>query len=191
MIFDTSESLTKGESYIYRALWMRSPVNNDSSWKGFSHNHVIRICAGMSLPSSNSSNYVTSTRISLSPDRRQPFLKYPLSIVTSKPYLEDIFYLLGTRDYSRCEFRAFNWGSPSKLAKLNRTASVRRPSASTRFLKLGSAYTDPTMPRRKALIIGINYFGTSHQLNGCINDAYNCRNFLIQDRGFSPAPHGQ
>jgi len=45
------------------------------------------------------------------------------------------------------------------------------------------------MPRRKALIIGINYFGSSHQLNGCINDAMNIRNFLIQDRGFSGAPH--
>jgi len=47
------------------------------------------------------------------------------------------------------------------------------------------------MPRRKALIIGINYFGSKHQLNGCINDAMNIRNFLIQDRGFSPAPHGR
>jgi hypothetical protein len=46
------------------------------------------------------------------------------------------------------------------------------------------------MPRRKALIIGINYFGSSHQLNGCVNDAKNIRNFLVQDRGFSSAPHG-
>ena len=26
-------------------------------------------------------------------------------------------------------------------------------------------------PRRKAVIVGINYFGTSAQLRGCINDA--------------------
>jgi hypothetical protein len=45
------------------------------------------------------------------------------------------------------------------------------------------------MPRRKALIIGINYYGTKHQLNGCINDAMNIRQFLVQDRGYSPAPH--
>lgn len=45
------------------------------------------------------------------------------------------------------------------------------------------------MPRKKALIIGINYFGTKHQLNGCINDAMNVRNFLVRDRGFSPTPH--
>jgi len=45
------------------------------------------------------------------------------------------------------------------------------------------------MPRRKALIIGINYFGTSHELKGCINDALNIRRFLVEERGFSPAQH--
>lgn len=45
------------------------------------------------------------------------------------------------------------------------------------------------MPRRKALIIGINYFGTKHQLNGCINDAMNIRKFLIEERGFPSSPH--
>lgn len=45
------------------------------------------------------------------------------------------------------------------------------------------------MPRRKALLIGINYFGSKHQLNGCINDAMNIREYLVRDRGFSPAPH--
>lgn len=42
------------------------------------------------------------------------------------------------------------------------------------------------MPRRKALIIGINYYGSKHALKGCINDAYNIRQFLVEDRGFSP-----
>jgi len=41
------------------------------------------------------------------------------------------------------------------------------------------------MPRRKALLIGINYHGTSHELKGCINDAFNVREYLVQDRGFS------
>lgn len=45
------------------------------------------------------------------------------------------------------------------------------------------------MPRRKALLIGINYFGTNHQLNGCINDAMNMRQYLAQDRGFSANHH--
>jgi hypothetical protein len=44
------------------------------------------------------------------------------------------------------------------------------------------------MPRRKALLIGINYFGTKHQLNGCINDVMNLREYLVRDRGFSYAP---
>lgn len=45
------------------------------------------------------------------------------------------------------------------------------------------------MPRRKALLIGINYYGTKHQLNGCINDAMNVREFLVRERGFSPSQH--
>ncbi|EWC46923.1 hypothetical protein DRE_03935 [Drechslerella stenobrocha 248] len=34
--------------------------------------------------------------------------------------------------------------------------------------------------KRKALLIGINYFNTKRQLNGCINDVVNVRNFLMQ-----------
>jgi len=45
------------------------------------------------------------------------------------------------------------------------------------------------MPRRKALLIGINYFGTKHQLNGCINDAMNVQRYLVEERGFSAAAH--
>ncbi|KAK5659516.1 hypothetical protein OQA88_718 [Cercophora sp. LCS_1] len=46
------------------------------------------------------------------------------------------------------------------------------------------------MPRKKALIIGINYTGSDHQLNGCINDAMNVRDFLVQERGFPPPGNG-
>jgi hypothetical protein len=42
-----------------------------------------------------------------------------------------------------------------------------------------------TMTRKKALIIGINYFGTEDELHGCINDSVNIREFLLNDRGFS------
>ncbi|OCH91748.1 hypothetical protein OBBRIDRAFT_791973 [Obba rivulosa] len=34
--------------------------------------------------------------------------------------------------------------------------------------------------RRKAVCIGINYYGQPNQLHGCVNDARNVRNFLIQ-----------
>lgn len=39
--------------------------------------------------------------------------------------------------------------------------------------------------RRKALLIGINYTGSSHALAGCVNDAWNMRRYLVDDRGFS------
>ncbi|KAI4130606.1 MAG: hypothetical protein LQ347_003314 [Umbilicaria vellea] len=45
------------------------------------------------------------------------------------------------------------------------------------------------MPRRKALLIGINYYGTNHELKGCINDAFNMKDYLVRDRGYSPAQH--
>jgi hypothetical protein len=45
------------------------------------------------------------------------------------------------------------------------------------------------MPRRKALLIGINYFGTKHQLSGCINDAMNMKDYLVRDRGYSAGHH--
>ncbi|KAI1421680.1 peptidase C14, caspase domain-containing protein [Xylaria sp. FL1777] len=45
------------------------------------------------------------------------------------------------------------------------------------------------MPRKKALLIGVNYYNTDHELQGCINDSINVREFLINDRGFSPSGH--
>ncbi|KAF8628998.1 hypothetical protein AX17_005854 [Amanita inopinata Kibby_2008] len=38
--------------------------------------------------------------------------------------------------------------------------------------------------KRRALCIGINYMGQSHELKGCINDAHNVRKFLTQNYGF-------
>ncbi|XP_006456382.1 hypothetical protein AGABI2DRAFT_122285 [Agaricus bisporus var. bisporus H97] len=38
--------------------------------------------------------------------------------------------------------------------------------------------------RKKALCIGINYHGQSHELRGCINDARNVRKFLINNHGY-------
>lgn len=34
---------------------------------------------------------------------------------------------------------------------------------------------------KKALIVGINYIGTSNELRGCINDAHNMRRFLVSN----------
>ncbi|KAK2460320.1 hypothetical protein APHAL10511_007709 [Amanita phalloides] len=38
--------------------------------------------------------------------------------------------------------------------------------------------------RKKALLIGINYFGQDGQLGGCINDAMNMQNFLCRHFGY-------
>ncbi|TVY81644.1 Metacaspase-1 [Lachnellula suecica] len=45
------------------------------------------------------------------------------------------------------------------------------------------------MPRRKALLIGINYTGSKHALNGCQNDSLNMKQYLVEERGFSSARH--
>jgi len=34
---------------------------------------------------------------------------------------------------------------------------------------------------KKALLIGINYMGTKHELGGCINDINNIQNFIIEN----------
>jgi len=44
------------------------------------------------------------------------------------------------------------------------------------------------MPRRKALLIGINYFGSENELQGCINDVENVRRYLVHDKGFPSDP---
>jgi hypothetical protein len=36
----------------------------------------------------------------------------------------------------------------------------------------------PILPKKRALLVGINYINTSQQLNGCINDVVNVANFL-------------
>lgn len=38
--------------------------------------------------------------------------------------------------------------------------------------------------RRKALLIGINYFGQKGELRGCINDARNMASYLSQNFGY-------
>lgn len=39
---------------------------------------------------------------------------------------------------------------------------------------------------KKAVLVGINYKGTEHELFGCVNDVNNMANLLIQKFGFSP-----
>ena len=39
---------------------------------------------------------------------------------------------------------------------------------------------------KKALLIGINYIGGKAPLKGCINDAHNVANFLVNNYGYLP-----
>ncbi|KAI9342334.1 peptidase C14, caspase domain-containing protein [Obelidium mucronatum] len=41
---------------------------------------------------------------------------------------------------------------------------------------------------KKALLIGINYAGTDSELSGCINDALNLKDFIVQNYGYNPSP---
>ncbi|KAJ2610027.1 Ca(2+)-dependent cysteine protease [Coemansia sp. RSA 1804] len=38
--------------------------------------------------------------------------------------------------------------------------------------------------RKRALLIGINYFGSKHLLKGCINDVHNMKKFIMEHFGF-------
>lgn len=46
-------------------------------------------------------------------------------------------------------------------------------------------YSDTVKSVKKALLIGINYTGTSNQLGGCINDTENLETFLINNEYFN------
>ncbi|KAJ3066659.1 DNA-dependent RNA polymerase II [Podochytrium sp. JEL0797] len=41
---------------------------------------------------------------------------------------------------------------------------------------------------KKALLIGINYIGTAHALNGCIADVKHMQQFLVEHRGYKNSP---
>ena len=65
--------------------------------------------------------------------------------------------------------------SPLVASKeMERTTVAGTPVVFQHCNKVGSA-------RRKALLIGINYFGTSGELHGCINDVHKMRSFLIEN----------
>jgi len=44
------------------------------------------------------------------------------------------------------------------------------------------------MPRKKAVLIGINYYGTDSELGGSLNDVAKIKEFLVEDRGWPDDP---
>nr|KAJ3417814.1 Ca(2+)-dependent cysteine protease [Polyrhizophydium stewartii] len=51
-----------------------------------------------------------------------------------------------------------------------------------------SGYFSSCTGRKRALLIGVNYFNTESELRGCINDVQNMRQFLTRGWGFSEGP---
>jgi len=51
---------------------------------------------------------------------------------------------------------------------------------------LGAGKVPKLTGRRRALLIGINYFGTQAQLRGCINDVRSMQSLLVNSFGWSP-----
>jgi hypothetical protein len=67
-------------------------------------------------------------------------------------------------------------GTPPSGALYNPAAAAAAATSS-----IPHAMPPPGGPRKKALIIGINYFGSPSQLQGCINDA-RCMHYLLTHR---------
>ncbi|KAI8928014.1 caspase domain-containing protein [Entophlyctis helioformis] len=57
------------------------------------------------------------------------------------------------------------------------------------YMQQYAGYFSTCTGNKKALLIGINYFGTSSALAGCINDAQNMRRFLTTRYGFRDDPN--
>lgn len=75
----------------------------------------------------------------------------------------------------------------------NLSLSVKKPQkiatvTSSGKINTTTVYTDSTVITKpivkKALMVGINYEGTSNQLNGCINDTLNLKNFMLTNKYF-------
>ncbi len=70
--------------------------------------------------------------------------------------------------------------------KTNSKASVlysAKPVTNTKPITT-TTFVKTSVPTKYALLVGINYKGTSRQLDGCINDVTNMKNLLINKCGF-------
>lgn len=68
---------------------------------------------------------------------------------------------------------AVQWAIPSPAA----SAPSASPGVAERPIRPG---------RRRALLVGVNYFGTRAELRGCINDVHNMHALLVQTLGWDP-----
>ncbi|KAJ3084046.1 Ca(2+)-dependent cysteine protease [Quaeritorhiza haematococci] len=56
------------------------------------------------------------------------------------------------------------------------------------YMQQYGSFISPCNGRKKALLIGINYFGQKGQLAGCINDVKNIKSFIMRQYGFTDTP---
>jgi len=86
------------------------------------------------------------------------------------------------------------WGFPSSALRPSPQSSPQSsPESSPHGSPLMAPQLEPHMQatrrpaRRRAVLIGINYFGTRAELRGCINDVHNLRSLLVETFGWEPS----
>eukprot|EP01069_Polyplicarium_translucidae_P003968 Polyplicarium_translucidae@DN2459_c0_g1_i3.p1 len=82
-----------------------------------------------------------------------------------------------------CE-KAVNELLKNQFAKL---AANLKPTSTPTATSVTSTFSFPG--RKKALLIGINYFGSKHELRGCIEDVRRLQELLAHGYGFSKDPN--
>ncbi|BAO40688.1 metacaspase-1 [Kluyveromyces marxianus] len=95
-----------------------------------------------------------------------------------------------SQQYNRSDIaQNHNTGLVNGPSGYEQPQNLYRPPTQVQYAGPGNevAYQYSQMTgRRKALLIGINYFGSQNQLRGCINDSHNMFNFLTQRYGYRP-----
>ncbi|CAG8727432.1 13452_t:CDS:2, partial [Cetraspora pellucida] len=72
------------------------------------------------------------------------------------------------------KFKRVSYSKPEQPSQLPEEYTLHvKPTQQVEYLK------SDCNGEKRALLIGINYFGTQYQLNGCINDVKNIKNFLM------------
>ncbi|KAJ9048573.1 T-complex protein 1 subunit eta [Entomophthora muscae] len=81
----------------------------------------------------------------------------------------------------------YEYGQPQNQYAYNQPPSFQPiPSSQPVPSGMGSAVAVSNFSgRKKAVLIGINYFGTNAELRGCINDVNNVTDFISRNYGFS------
>jgi len=75
--------------------------------------------------------------------------------------------------------------TPANPPTKNPTRTITHRISSTKVTKMNVLKAGQPSIVRKALLVGINYTGTSSELNGCINDCEDLKTMLIKNKYFN------